>query len=191
MKTKNKIALSILIVAILAATISLILLKINNKKSTNPSLPLTVTVSPSSNSASATSEASKTADPKATQTPAGLYANSDYKFQVTFPESFTGYEVKKVESTGEGIVASYAVLLKTEDKNYKNVISDKAVPIKFYVFEKSFWEKSDRGSVNSSEIMKSDKYAFTYSTWENQPSDLTIITDKDLVKTIETFKLNK
>jgi len=190
MKTKNKIALSILIVAILAATISLILLKINNKKSINPSLSVTATASQASSSTSVTSQASKTADPKATQIPAGLYVNSDYKFQVTFPESFSGYEVKKVESTGEGIVASYAVLLKTEDKDYKNVISGKAVPIKFYIFEKSFWEKSDRGSVGSSEIVKGDKYVFTYSTWESQPSDLTIITDKDLVKVIETFKLN-
>ena len=118
-----------------------------------------------------------------------VYKNSDYGFQITFPVSMSGFTIKKTQTDQAGIIAKYSILLSTSDKNYKNLLDSKAIAMEIYIYDPVFWAKPAKEGVHSSEITKSEKYVYTYSIWEESPADLKTITDKDFVKTIETFKL--
>jgi len=192
MRTKYKVAFIILIVASLAVIFSAVALKARSKKSGSPS----TTTTPTSSATAGGKDDKSSSTPSATKTvqeahsSSKTYKNTDYGFEVTFPDSFEGYEVKKAEISGEGMVARYTVLIPTSDTKYSNLVDGKASPMEFFVYNKTFWEGSNRPGVRSSEIIKSDKYVYTYSTWESSPEDKKTLTDKDLVKVIETFKLN-
>ena len=185
-QTKNKVAGIILAFCALAIVICVLLLKNYKGESTNNN---TTQVALLSGTSSALSKTSASATTTAKPNDPMVYKNTDYGFQIIFPVSMSGFTIKKTQTDQAGVIAKYSVLLSTSDKNYKNLLDSKAIAMEIYIYDPVFWTKPAREGVRSSEITKSEKYVYTYSIWEESPADLKTITDKDFVKTIETFKL--
>jgi len=117
-----------------------------------------------------------------------VYQNSDYGFEITFPDTWEGYKVKKEKSGAEWI---FYFGVKTNDSNFKDdgTTADGGYFSPFAIGVQSLdeWEKIKDES-KSALIMKNSDYAFTWAQSNGiQPDDY----DKsgDIKKIIDSFKI--
>jgi hypothetical protein len=187
MRKKNKVALIIILIAVVAGATSWALIKKNNAKpdcdTTDPAnLNGECKVDLSSiQSATSTSTAQ---NPTPTSTTAAnfsdLYHNAQYGFDLTFNSAWKGYTVsRKSEDKAEAV---YDIGIPTKDSNITNGI---AVPLTVKIFNKADYQANS----TLTKITENATYVFVYSIWEQAPSDAAV-TEKDIANVISTFKLN-
>ncbi|MCX6809961.1 MAG: hypothetical protein NTZ65_04440 [Candidatus Berkelbacteria bacterium] len=179
MKTKNRIALILLILAIIIAVGSLFYAKKIKKDTNNSPATASQTVS---NSSSIESSGVSSATQVAAIWP--KYTNSKYGFEISFSDIWKNY--KLVENLTNG---SFEVKidfnLATTDTKYENKI---ATPISIFVYKSSVFNALSDNE-KSVKITSNSDYVFSYKTWNEPPSDLQGFTDKELADTIKSFKL--
>lgn len=186
MRKKTRLAFIVIVIAVVAGSLSWVLIKKNKTKEdcntdTSGSGECKVDlgkVSPDSKSSSSSATAALSVSPTATKS-SYLYRNEQYKFELTFNAAWDGYSVK--ERSEQGAQAIYDFLVATKDKNYANSL---ATPLTVKIYLKDNYP----ANTNSTKIKEDDKYVYAYSIWEQNPSD-TAITEKDISKVISTFKL--
>lgn len=119
-----------------------------------------------------------------TQTPVAdwrVYKNDQYKFQIVFSDGWKDYKVQDATKNSTAI-ASYEVTLPTKDPKYNG----NARPFLINVYDKTV----DQSKLEPGEViqLKTNNYTFTYIAWEETPSDLKTITEKDMSRVISTLK---
>ncbi len=124
-----------------------------------------------------------------------VYTNSQYGFQLTFPnDNWKGYKVfEKADQDFLGAKHLYfAVSTKADYTVLPDVISSKgyAAPFTISVYPTNLWSKvSQEGGLVPVKLGENSKYVFSYSTWQDSPEDLIKLnTDIDLI--VKSFKLS-
>jgi len=181
MKIKNRIALVLLILAIVIAVGTLFYAKKIKKGEKNPSSSTSQTVS-SSSSAQSSGQPTISATKVATIWP--KYTNSQYGFEMSFSDIWKDYKLT-ASSTNGSYEAEIDFNLATADTKYEKKI---ATPISVFVYKPSIFSAL-ADSEKSIEITRDSKYVFSYKVWNEPPSDLQGFTDKELADTIKSFKL--
>lgn len=188
MRKKNKIALIIILIAMIAGATSWVLIKknqskqdCNNPNSTGSSNGECKVDLGSIQSATSTSTAQNpTPTSSTTVSSSDLYRNAQYGFEITFNSAWKGYTVSQKSEDKAEVV--YDIGIPTKDSNIANGI---AVPLTVKIFNKADYQASP----TLTKITENDKYVFAYSIWEQAPSDAAV-TEKDIANVISTFKLN-
>lgn len=110
-----------------------------------------------------------------------IYKNEQYKFQIVFSDDWKDYKIKEAAKNSSAI-ASFEVALPTQDSKYKG----NAIPFLINIYDKAI----DQSKLGPNEIvqLKTQDYIFTYISWEEPPSDLRMITEKDMSRIISSLK---
>lgn len=178
-KTKAKIAGIILIVCALAIVVSVIALK-NHRSKTDSGDGAGVTPAASlSDTAVVSSQSAISATATVKPSDSLVYKNTDYGFQITFNDVWKGYTVRPIDFRDSYARAILGVYLPNENKS----------PLTIYVFEKNVWDKIDKSTSRSTKVAENSAYVFSYSTWEEPPANLVIITDKEIANIIKSFTI--
>ena len=120
-----------------------------------------------------------------------VWQNAKYGFQITLSEVWRGYKIKEYQGVEVGEVARFSVLLETNDANYRDLIDEKAAAFTIAVYEKEAWGQKDKDTLRQSELAKSERWVFAYSTWETPPTDWQVLAEKEIADTLETFSLTE
>ena len=183
MRKKNKIALTIILIAIVAGVISLVLIKRNRSTSdcNNGTTSSNGECKVDLGSVQSSSTTSPTVSTSSTSSAVSgyLYQNDQYGFELTFNSAWKGYAVSQRSQDKAEVI--YDFTMPTKDKNF---FSGVAVPLTIEVFAKEGYSPDS----TLTKIAESNKYVFVYSIWTEAPSDSSI-TEKDISKVISTFKL--
>lgn len=190
MRKKNKVALIIILIAIIAGATSWSLIKKNKAKqncTTNDPANSNGECKVDLSSIQAAASLSASTDVSATSSPASssgvvsgdLYNNKQFGFDLTFNSAWKGYTVS--QRTEDKVEAVYDFSIPTKDTNYKNGY---AVPLTIKVYSPANYPTNSQ----LTKIKQTDAYIFAYTIWEQAPSD-SAITEKDIANVISTFKL--
>jgi len=188
MKKKYKIGLAIILLAVIAGSTAIILIKKNkakqdcsNSDSTSSSNgECKVDLSSISAEASAASSAGLVSQAASATVQPYLYTNDKYGFRMQLDANWSGYRVGTVLEES-GAVDVYAFEIPTKDTNYQSGMVN---IMTIYVYNKSGQAQSG----STTKIIENSKYTFAYTIWNQAPSDAKL-TDKDIANVIASFKL--
>lgn len=181
MKTKTKFAFSTLAffaLVIVACLVCLNLYSANKSSSTQDNLKTATVSNGATITSSAETSSVERASASATSTSSGYYRNTEYGFSLSFDEQWQGYSVEKAATTGNSIA-----------KIQFKIPNVSEPPLSIYVFSKESFNENDLTTIHATKISSSNKYVFAYASWDTSPPEGTLITDKSVVKLIESFKL--
>lgn len=180
MQTKYKIVLIVLAAALVAIGVSWFLIKrqkVTPQATTQPT-PSAV-VSPVS---SATGSVAAT-----TPTDWHVYTNVQFDFQVTFTDVWKDYKAESAAKVADAAAACFDITLASSDKNLTGA-SGRVAPVTYCVYTPENWAKI-KGKNRQNELTVGSKYVYTYSTWEQTPSDWQVLTEKEIADVNKTFKV--
>lgn len=178
MKTKYKVALVVIALAVIAAIVSLVVIKINRKKncedknSTQCQTQLATDTSTSGSSVTATTSKTSEADWK-------TYKNTGYNFELTFSDVWKGYEVKKPTPTDQA------------EAKIEFVLNQKYTPLTILVYKTDVWNNTSKDVNHANILGQSGDYTIVYQTWDTPPPELSGITEKEIASVTKTFKVIK
>ena len=183
MKRKYYIALFFILLALSAGIISYALIKkgqskqCGDRQGSQCSVDLTKSVTP----LSAVSPVDATsATPQANPY---VYKNDQFGFEISLNSAWMGYTVKPTIPDGKA-EATFEFQLPTKDKN---IASGLAVPLTVKVYSKENFNELSK-NIMLVRLAETTKYVYTYSTWNDSPSDLETITEKDISNVAASFK---
>jgi len=180
MRTKYKIILVVLAVALAAAGVSWFLTK--KQKTTPQTTPQPTQTAITSPVSSTTGTVAATA-----QADWHVYTNVQFNFQVTFTDVWKDYKVESAAKVADSAAACFDVTLASTDKNLAGA-SGRVTPVTYCVFTPENWAKV-KGKNGQNELLVGPTYVYTYSIWEQAPSDWQILTEKEIADVNKTFKV--
>ncbi len=180
MQTKYKIVLIVLAVALAAALVSWFLIKRQKATPQTTTSPTqTAVVSPVS-SATGSVAATALADWH-------IYTNVQFSFRVTFTNVWKDYKAESAAKVADAAAACFDITLASTDKNLAGA-SGRVAPVTYCVYTPENWAKV-KGKNRQNELLAGPKYVYTYSTWEQTPSDWQVLTEKEIADVNKTFKV--
>ena len=181
-KTKYLIGLIIIVIAI-AAVIAALFLIPRTKKNQDEAVP---TPMPKA-SQTGSPQASTTVIPSNLQDNWKLYNNSTHGFQIKFSDIWQGYQTQETQNPKPQILSQISFDVKTTDKQFASA-GGLATPLNIYVYSADGFNESLLTAFPQTKVGECKGYVFTYSTWEEPPSDLQGLTDKEIADTLKSFK---
>lgn len=122
------------------------------------------------------------------------YKNTDYGFQLTFGDKWSGYTVKNLGVTGKSI-AEYTFSLPTSDASYTKYDNNPAQVFNIAIYNTADYQylvdsAKQNGGPTPALIMSKNGKSFTYSSASQWPSDWKLNggTNGDVQIVISTFK---
>lgn len=181
-KTKHKVLIIIAGFALVAIMLCLVLIK---KARQDEPLPAASGVVSDSSTVT-----NKTVPPSIAETSSGIasesnssnYYNSDYGFAIYFPQSWGSVEAQE-EAASPNREKIIDFNIKTNDSSYGQ--SGRATIIKLYISTPTQWSSGVVGT----KLGENSQYVFSYMIWEEPPSDLQAITEKEISEVLQSFQL--
>jgi hypothetical protein len=174
-KTKHKIALIVIIIAVAVGAITLVLIK-KQKECLDCDQLKNLTVNKSSQTASSPTAVSTESGGSSASADSHIYKNIQYGFQLTFSDIWEGYVVNVHVPPAD----SHAV------SQLDVTMPNKAVPLVIFVYNAADYQDSFTGT----KLEQSAKYVFTYRTDDSLSSSTSTITEKEIADRLATFKID-
>jgi len=185
-KAKLKVGIILIILALIAAAISLMIIKKENQTATVASVP-TPKISPQISVNPSAAPSSTIVESSSSKSDWHVYQNSDYGFQIDFSDIWKGYEVKTTVNPKDKIEAEIDFTLKTTDSKFESSGS-KTTPLIIFVYKSNNFTEELQNSFPQTKLDECKGFIFTYSTWEEPPQDLQGLADKEIADTLKTFQ---
>lgn len=194
MKTKYKLALVVIIVSILTLLVAIYFLKNRDEESCNQTESGTtckIDVKSDEKDLKPNYDTSKTVqETKVEQTAKAyiyneVFKNDQYGFKITLSKAWEGVQIKEIK-VDPPAQTKFEFEMKTNDPAFASGV---AKPLTITVYKREDYLKI-KDNVLLTRLAEDLAYVYVYSVWEKAPSDLTVITEREIASTAATFNLN-
>jgi len=117
-----------------------------------------------------------------------IFKNTDYGFEITFPETWHSVALTKRSTAEAGMTAYYDVFLPTNDTDWESGAGKSSMFV-IGVYTKAQWDVISAGEIKPGLLGEGSTYVYTYSPSQATPEDLMTKRDdiNDIVKTFKTL----